>query len=366
MGKRGWTMAMVGLCLVACSSKDAGTPSQDAGAGSSKGDSGDVIVASDDAGADAMRPPAQTTTQTVGAAGGVVSAAGVVVTIPSGALGSDTAITVTTSDAQIPAGYTGLSAIFSFGPAGTVLLKPAVVAIGLKTQVLDAKIFWSNAGGGYDELPTTVTADSASASITRLDEGFAGERQADDAGAAPSEAGPVAEGGINEDASASDGAVHDAGSPAEGGVVDAAAASLEAGAYGIAVTIDGVPTTFSYNTRAIPLQAWWGIAADDNPSPTHWTMEVVTPTNAQTISCSGIYPEITYTHYTAVSADAGALDATFTTNTVGGNCSIDEATTATVQGQHAQGTFSGKLALQGDAGAASHTLASGSYDMVVP
>jgi hypothetical protein len=365
MGKRGWTLTVVGLCLVACSSKDAGTPSQDArpgSSGSSDGSSGDVVAASDDGGADAT----QTTMQTVGAAGGVVSAAGVVVTIPSGALASDTAITVTTSNAQVPAGYTGLSPIFSFGPAGTVLLKPAVVAIDLKTQVLDAKVFWSNAGGGYDELPTTVTADSASASITRLDEGFAGERQADDAGAAPSEAGPIAEGGSTEDASASDGAARDAASPSEGGVIDAASASLDAGAYGIAVTIDGVPTTFSYNTKAIPLQAWWGIAADDNPSPTHWTIEVVAPTNAQTLSCSGIYPEITYAHYTAVSADAGTVDATFTTNTVGASCSIDETTTATVQGQHAQGTFSGKLALLGDAGAASHTLTSGSYDMVIP
>jgi hypothetical protein len=358
MGRRGWAVALVVLSGVACSSGNSDAPSQEAGLGPLDG-GGAVVVASDDASSDTSSDSPSVTTQTVGAAGGAVSAAGVALTIPAGALGGDTEITVTTIGTQV-SGYVALSPIFSFGPAGTTLLKPATIAITLTTPAADATIFWSNAAGGYDALSTTVSADSASASIGRLGDGFAGTVQPGRDASASGEAGPAEGGAIADAASAADGAIADAAS---------ADASSDGGAFGISATVDGTLTAFPYNVRATLLQAWWRIAGDDSPSPTHWTMQLVVPTNAGTLMCSGgIYPAITYTHYSAVAGDAGAADATYTTtSSMGASCTIDETTTATTQGQHAQGTFSGTLVLSGDAGGpASHTLASGSYDAVVP
>src|SRR5262245_5732004 len=58
-------------------------------------------------------------TQTIGTGGGSLNATGIVLTIPAGALPSDTAISITPSDGAIPAGYTGLSPLYTFSPDGT-------------------------------------------------------------------------------------------------------------------------------------------------------------------------------------------------------------------------------------------------------
>jgi hypothetical protein len=363
MGRRGLALGLVGLSIVACSSENAGTPAVEAGPESSDASGADAVVSSEDSGSDATA----TRTQTVGATGGTVSAAGAALTIPAGALAGDVEITVNASGAQVPAGYTGLSPVFTFGPAGTTFLVPATIVIKLSSQVPGATIFLSNANGGYDPLSTTVTADSATASLSRLGDGFAGELQEATDAEASSDVGPLGDGAVTDggvDGAFADGAVTD------GAITDAAfvdAAPTDAGALGIFATVDGTPTAFTYNARATLLQAWWKLAADDSASPTHWTMQLTVPTNAGNLMCSGgIYPAMTYVHYTAGSTDAGTADATFTTSSTGASCTIDETTTATVQGQHAQGTFSGTLVYAGDAGAASHTMTSGSYDLVVP
>ncbi len=356
----------------------------------------DVVVAPDTGGPDAT-PIAS---QTVGAAGGAVTGADVSLTIPVGALASNVAITLSTGGAELPAGYAGLSPVFSFSPAGTTFAKPATIVITLSEPAAGTTIFWSNAAGGYDALATTVTGLSASASITHLGQCFAGylaegmdattaneagsrDGGVEDAGAgrdgaaedattgADSGGSPLttADGGVG-DASTPDGPVEDAATAADGGVTDGAAAADDGasanGAPAISVSIDGVPTDFIYNVRSSLIQSFWTITGDDSPSPSHWTLQLVVPANAETLTCQqgGTYPSIAYTHY---STDAGTADAMFTLGVnTGSNCTIDETTTATVQGEQAQGTFSGTLTQSVDGGGFSHhTFASGSYDVAV-
>jgi ZU5 domain len=342
-------------CAVACSS---GTPSSATGPRETDGSVADVATPPADTETDAT----VTATQTVGASGGAVAATGVVLTIPAGALAADTTISVAATHQQAPQGYTALSPIFAFEPTGTTFLSPVTLEIKLATPTSAATIFWANASGGYDALPTTLTADGVAASITRLDDGFAGLPQST---SRTSDADVANEGG-----SGTDDAATDAGSWADAGITDAASTDegvSDGGAPAISAMVDGTLTSFAYNTKATLLQSWWRLSADDNPSPTHWTLQLVVPTNASTATCQGgAFPGITYTHYTGASGDAGIADETYSTSTAA-SCTIDEATTATVQGQHAQGTFLGTVTRAGDAGtAANHALASGSYDVVVP
>jgi hypothetical protein len=328
-------------------------------------------------------------TQTVGATGGTVGAGGVVLTIPAGALAGDTAITVTKGKVQVPSGYASLSPVFSFEPAGAVLSTPATVTIDLATPHAGATIFWSNAGGGFDPLTTSITTTGVSASITRLGDGFAGEVQANEAGAS-SDSGGGDDGAIAEDAATdaapsgdaaggtvSDGSVPDGASadaaPTDGAIadanLDAASPAPDASvAPGITVTVDGVPTSFTYNVKVSLLQAWWQISADDGPSPTHWTLQLTVPTSAATLSCGGAFPAINYNHIAGVSADAGVVDYKFTGQTsVGGSCSITGTTSGMTSGSPIHGTFSGTLGQSTDAGGpTSHTMTAGSYAVVAP
>src|ERR1700744_5495448 len=107
MARRGWLLAM-GLTCVACSSSsNGGAPSPDAG-GSTPSDAStnDDATTVPDAGG-------PTSTQTIGLGGGTVSAGGVTLTFPIGALAGQTVVSVTTSDLHVPAGYTALSPVFA-------------------------------------------------------------------------------------------------------------------------------------------------------------------------------------------------------------------------------------------------------------
>ena len=407
--RRAWVLVLAGVSVVACvacSSENPAGPSPDSGPSPSDDASG--TQGPDGGGADAT----QTATQTIGAAGGTVTAPGFAVTVPAGALPADTTITITVGSGQVPPAYVGLSPLFSIAPAGTVLLQPATVDIALGGVTAGASVFWSNAAGGFDPLPTKTTADGVSAEIMHFGDGFYGKEKAaqDDAAAdattatdgapdAPSvdEAGPDAavdsgtaidsgsdasatdagtatdsgstdsstpgDAGAPDGGTSSDSGASDSGAGTEGGASDGAAS--DAGLAGITVTIDGTPTSFTHNPRATLLQAWWQIAADDSASGPHWTMQLVVPTNAAGLNCGGAFPSMTYSHYSGV--DGGAADTTFTSSTTGASCFINELTTATVQGQHANGTFSGTLVQPSDAGTPpTHALTSGSYDIIVP
>jgi hypothetical protein len=118
--------------------------------------------------------------QTIGASGGTVSKSGVTLTIPAGALSADTAITVATTTA--PPGYTLASAAYVFGPAGTIFAKPVTVSIPL-AAVEEARLFWSNTSGGFDDLGGTVSGTTLTGKVMHFSIGFAA-KAAPDGGAA--------------------------------------------------------------------------------------------------------------------------------------------------------------------------------------
>jgi hypothetical protein len=202
-------LALSGLTLAACSSNV-----ESAGPGPSSDDDGgagaDVVGTTADDGSVA-------TTQMVGAGGGTVTSRGVALDIPAGALAGDTMITVTNGGA-IPTGYVGLSALFQFGPDGTVFQQPVKVSFTISGGT-DPAVFWSNAQGGYDELPTTVSGTTASASVTHFSRGFTGEshrHQAMDATATTTSDGSADDAGGSSSGNASSSGSSSGGSSSGG------------------------------------------------------------------------------------------------------------------------------------------------------
>jgi hypothetical protein len=320
----------------------------------------------------------------VGAAGGTVTAPGVSLDIPAGALPSNTMITVT-NVGGVPAGYVGLSPLFQFGPEGTVFQQPVTVHFTLSGGT-DPAVFWSNAQGGYDELTTTTTATTASATVMHFSRGFCGESH--DAGGSSS--GSSSSGGSSGGASSgssggssgsssgssgssggsssgSSGQGADSGAADDGGTADGGS-TVDGSAYGVTVTIDGTPKFFGYNVTATALQSWWVISANDGVGNNggFWNITLSTPMTTGATQClSGSYPSINYSHYAGLNVQAP--DTTFTTQATGAQCVITETTNALEAGTTAVGTFSGHLIQPVDSGnAPSHSFTAGSYDVIVP
>jgi hypothetical protein len=361
MGRRSWALVLASASLIACSSTDSNGPSsQDAGA-----------VVPDGGGP---------VTQTVGASGGTVIAKGVSLTIPAGALVSDVEISIAPGGA-VPAGYTALSAFYTFTPVDTVFLKPVTVTLTLTSAGANPTVFWSNTAGGYDALATSASAASASASVTHCGSGFVGEgagQTGSDAGgdatmgddASPaSDAGTVADSGAPGDSAAGDtGAPSDAGVPvesgtAEAGIVDAAtvdSATTDAGFLGIKATIDSVVTTFTANQSVVDQNGIYVISADDSASSTHWTLSLSVSSVPQEV-CTASMPDpvVVYTHFTS-----GVADGTYSTLGTNSSCSFVVQGTATTVGAQAHGVFSATVSLAPDAGVGTHTLVAGTYDVI--
>jgi hypothetical protein len=358
-------LVLPGLALISCSSGGGG-------AGPAPGDAGGSV---DTGTADAT----PLVSQTVGAGGGIVAAPGVTLTIPAAALGGDTTITVDAAGA-VPAGYVGLSPLFHFGPDGTVFLKPVTVDFAISGGTSPA-VFWSNAQGGFDQLATTSTATRATATVTHFSQGFCGEGRgsAVDASASGSSSGMASgsssggsasgssSGSMGGSSSGTSASSSGSASGSSGGTIaDASpdAVDLDSSTPGIVATVDGVPTSFVYNVKVGFLQAWWQISADDSPSGAHWTLTLMTPMTPGGINCQGAFPSIYYRHF--ATSDAGAADLTFSSVPTTASCFIDETTSAMEAGQAVDGTFSGVLVPQGDAGTGSHTFSGGTYDVVAP
>jgi hypothetical protein len=292
--------AVVGLALIACSSS-----SSTSGPGGGDTDGG--------------QPPV---TQTIGAAGGSVTAQGVELTIPPGALATDTAIAITPNAGAIPSGYTGLSQLYAFSPDGTVFQKPATVAFTLSGGT-SPTVYWSNTSGGYDALATTPTGRGVSASILHFSHGFVGEAKKDatDAG---SDSG-ASDGGSTRDSSTTS----DGSTTTDGGTTNAIIATLDSAS---------TTTTFSANASVVLGNGTTTIKADDNGTSTHWTLEIVVITGVQAGQClpnGNIY--INYQHYTNGNADW------LYSSKVQGGCVILVTNYPTVPGTHAKGTFSGTV-----------------------
>jgi hypothetical protein len=330
-----------------------------------------------------------------------VNGSGASLTVPPGALSADTSITVSPSTAEVPAGYTALSPVFTLSPAGTILTKAATIDIALSTPGAGVTVFLSNAGGGYDALPTTVTTTGVSAPITRLGNcfaGFAGHGPGGSDGG--SESGAVAESGTGTDGASGDdaspadsatatdassggpetgaaesgvaeAAAAEAGAPdtgaVDGGVAEASAveagagdgAAGDAGAQGITVQVNGTPTTFAANASVVDLNGVWRIQADDSASTTHWTLQITSGTSPQAVCSSSLaYPAINYTHYTS-----GTADSVYSTQQTQGYCTIT-AFAPQAHGDLATGSFSGGVDRAADAGGGDYLFTSGTYSIL--
>lgn len=86
-------------------------------------------------------------TRTVGADGGVVSVGAVTLTIPAGALATDTVITIAESPNPIPEGFEPASSMYCFRPAGLSYAMPVTVAIDghptSGTRLAEMDILWA-------------------------------------------------------------------------------------------------------------------------------------------------------------------------------------------------------------------------------
>ncbi len=118
--------------------------------------------------------PAAAASSKIGPAGGVVSADGVTLTIPPGALDAETDIGIQ-SGAPAPPGYTALSPVFRFTPDGLVFKKPASVAIAFQGGSGSPSVFWSaSASASVEALATTVEGTRAKADVVHFSTGFVG------------------------------------------------------------------------------------------------------------------------------------------------------------------------------------------------
>ena len=119
---------------------------------------------SDDAD-DPVVPGDEITSETIGAAGGVIEIAdAVVMTVPAGAVGSDITFTMADAgsdhDAMVSVRALG-SAGYSIGPAGTTFDEPVVLTLHYDEADLggiseSAIIIYTDDGAGWTALPTEV------------------------------------------------------------------------------------------------------------------------------------------------------------------------------------------------------------------
>lgn len=419
MGLRVRASVVMAVLLVACSGSQQGEgPATGDDGGGDTGADGTSPSGDDGGGADATT----TVSQTVGASGGDVSAPGIALHIPAGALSSDTMITITPNAGPIPAGYTAYSSLYAFGPDGTTFQQPVTVSFTIAAQSAMPSVYWSNASGGYDELATTASGTTATASVTHFSKGFCGKGgHKDDAGSDAS-TGPgmdatasdaastdatsggdsattgmdaAADGGSANDAgaaeaSASDGGTsggdagsNDAGSSggdaaatdaggsggdASSGGGDASsgsgdAAASDAGVDGIVATVDGVNVTFAANPSTTDPNGIVTVKADDNGSGTYWQLQIVFIWNQQQQACNIMSPrpQISYTHFSNTVQDR--FFSTYDPSGPAGSCTLVETSVAQQTGQHSTGSFMATLTEAADAGTATHTI-SGTFDVI--
>ncbi|MEO7109961.1 MAG: hypothetical protein ABI183_05960 [Polyangiaceae bacterium] len=306
------TVLFVGLALIACSSSS--STSSPAGTG-----------------------PGQTApaTQTIGSAGGTVTASGVTLTIPAGALSSDTAISITPNAAAIPNGYAGLSSLFEFQPTGTKFATPATIAFTLASAGTNPTVYWSNDTGTYDALDTSVTGTSASASIQHFSTGFAASRTTIDK--------------------------LDAGKITDDGGTTTTDAGAAVGSFN--VTVDGVATSFANNAKVTLGVSTTTIQGDDDPSATHWTIQIIlTNTPQQSCVLNGV-PMVNYTHYTS-----GTIDKVYGSKFTGGSCTLMVSSYPANPGDLVTGTILTGALGKGNAPVsdpATHALSSGSFNLTL-
>jgi hypothetical protein len=116
--------------------------------------------------------PAETTVG-IGPRGGTITASGVTLVIPPGALANDVSISVS-DDGVAPAGYAVARKIYRFLPSGLRFAIPIAVTMPGKVPM---PIRWTLEGTDdrFASLETTYTEDRATATVTHFSMGFVGE-----------------------------------------------------------------------------------------------------------------------------------------------------------------------------------------------
>jgi trimeric autotransporter adhesin len=107
------------------------------------------------------------------ATGGTVTAAGLTVVIPAGALAADTDITVAISDgASLPAAATLLGKVYDLGPTGTTFLKPVTLTLDFDPAKLVAPkvatVAFLQAGAWVALADSSTSGAKASATTTHF------------------------------------------------------------------------------------------------------------------------------------------------------------------------------------------------------
>jgi hypothetical protein len=105
-----------------------------------------------------------TATGDVGVSGGTVATeTGATLTVPYGAVDSPTTVTITTTDLAAPGAQ---SAVYEFGPEGTVFAAPVTVTLPLPDGVEFGTVYWSRLGDPNTFDPIGGTIDLAARTIT--------------------------------------------------------------------------------------------------------------------------------------------------------------------------------------------------------
>ena len=187
-----------------------------------------------DAGNASLDDAAESSSVQIGPNGGTASACGGVLTIPAGALASETTVTTSCDPHGTVRGYSLRSALYRFAPEGLVFAAAASLSVPFETAAAPVAVYWSRTtGGGYDELPTHVVGGNAVAAITHFSSGFAAQAPDDASADAPGDVAATGPGdGAASDSTSVDAASIDSGST-EAGTSDATlddAGAQEAGA----------------------------------------------------------------------------------------------------------------------------------------
>jgi hypothetical protein len=199
---------------------------------------------------------------TIGPGGGQVSAAGVELDIPPGALPTATSIAISIDPNGVPSGYIALSPLLHFSPDGLTFAKPATVTFGATGSPPGAHVYWSRSSGpGYDELPTTWLGMTASATVSHFSSGFVGTPTEDggssdatstDGGETPDQ-DAAEDATILQDATEQEASLPEGAAPGDGAT--AMDASLDAGTTFVSGLVQGA-TPAGGSTVTVVVDEW--------------------------------------------------------------------------------------------------------------
>jgi len=116
-------------------------------------------------------------TENIGPEGGWVSLDdGASIDIPSGALDEAVAITLSQTDDSPSSGYEALSRVYRFEPSGLTFDIAATATMPFTGAADEAVMYWSQPGGGYEDIGGEASRSLLAAQIMHFSTGFVGRR----------------------------------------------------------------------------------------------------------------------------------------------------------------------------------------------